>query len=153
MSDAAARPGRESAIEAHGSTPAHGPPLGFLRRHVFSLDHKVIGKQYLDLALVAVTTGMILSWLMRIHLAWPSASLPGLATLSPTGAAHGVITPEYYLSLMTMHGTIMVFFVLTTAPFAGFGNFILPIQVGWCCSHPSSSPTARRARDGPRTRP
>jgi cytochrome c oxidase subunit 1 len=110
--------------------PHHAPPRGFWRTHVFSVDHKVIGRQYLDLALVAVCTGMVLSWLMRFHLAWPDAPIPGLAKLSPNGAAGGVITPEYYLSLMTMHGTIMVFFVLTTAPFAGFGNYFLPIQVG-----------------------
>src|SRR5438093_9605787 len=108
----------------------HAPPRGFLRTHVFSIDHKVIGKQYLDLALVAVLTGMLLSWFMRFHLAFPETPIPGLGTLSPNGAAGGVITPEYYLSLMTMHGTIMVFFVLTTAPFAGFGNYFLPIQVG-----------------------
>jgi len=96
---------------------------------VFSLDHKVIGRQYLDLSLVAVTTGMILSWLMRLHLAWPTRAIPFLGVVSRE-AAGGIITPEYYLSLMTMHGTIMVFFVLTTAPFAGFGNFILPIQIG-----------------------
>jgi cytochrome c oxidase subunit 1 len=108
----------------------HAPPRGFWRTHVFSVDHKVIGRQYLDLALVAVCTGMVLSWLMRFHLAWPDTPIPGLAKLSPNGAAGGVITPEYYLSLMTMHGTIMVFFVLTTAPFAGFGNYFLPIQVG-----------------------
>ena len=106
------------------------PPQGFLRKHVFSLDHKVIGKQYLDLALVAVLTGMVLSWLMRFHLGFPTAPLPGLGALAPTRAPGGVMTPELYLSLMTMHGTIMVFFVLTTAPFAGFGNFVLPIQVG-----------------------
>src|SRR6478609_9045668 len=73
---------------------------------------------------------MMLSWLMRIDLAWPTQAIPGLDKLSPDGAANGVISPEYYLSLMTMHGTIMVFFVLTTAPFAGFGNFFLPLQVG-----------------------
>ncbi|HEY2805553.1 MAG TPA: cbb3-type cytochrome c oxidase subunit I [Gemmatimonadales bacterium] len=108
----------------------HGPPTGFIRTHVFSLDHKVIGRQYFDLALVAVLTGMVLSWLMRYHLAWPKAALPGLGVLSPDGAPSGVMTPELYLRLMTMHGTIMVFFVLTTAPFAAFGNFFLPIQVG-----------------------
>ena len=103
-------------------------PAGIWRK-VFSLDHKVIGRQYLDLSLVAVTTGMILSWLMRLHLAWPTRAIPFLGALSPE-ATGGIITPEYYLSLMTMHGTIMVFFVLTTAPFAGFGNFILPLQIG-----------------------
>src|SRR5438309_2424039 len=114
----------------HGVITTHAGPQSFLRRYVFSVDHKVIGRQYLDLALVAVVTGMVLSWLMRLHLAWPETPIPGLGKLSPNGAAGGVITPEYYLSLMTMHGTIMVFFVLTTAPFAGFGNYFLPIQVG-----------------------
>jgi cytochrome c oxidase subunit 1 len=105
------------------------PRQSFLRQYVFSLDHKVIGRQYLDLSLVAVTTGMILSWLMRLHLGWPDKAISGLGAIVPE-ATGGIITPEYYLSLMTMHGTIMVFFVLTTAPFAGFGNFILPLQIG-----------------------
>src|SRR3984893_16399537 len=108
----------------------HAPPTSFIRKHIFSLDHKVIGKQYYALALVAVLTGMVLSWFMRIHLAWTSAAIPGLQLLSKNGAPGGVITPEYYLQLMTMHATIMVFFVLTTAPFAAFGNYFLPIQVG-----------------------
>src|SRR5450755_4681258 len=108
----------------------HAPPTGFIRKHVFSLDHKVIGKQYFALALVAVFTGMVLSWLMRLHLGWPNLAIPGLHLLSKTGAPGNLMTPEYYLQLMTMHGTIMVFFVLTTAPFAAFGNFFLPIQVG-----------------------
>jgi cytochrome c oxidase subunit 1 len=108
----------------------HAPPTSFIRKHVFSLDHKVIGKQYYALALVAALCGMVLSWLMRIHLGWTNAAIPGLQLLSKNGAPGGVMTPEYYLQLMTMHGTIMVFFVLTTAPFAGFGNFFLPLQVG-----------------------
>ena len=108
----------------------HSPPTTFISKHVFSLDHKVIGKQYFALALVAAYVGMFLSWLMRIHLAWGDAPIPGLQLLSANGAPGGVMTPEYYLQLMTMHGTIMVFFVLTTAPFAAFGNFFLPIQVG-----------------------
>jgi cytochrome c oxidase subunit 1 len=94
----------------------HAPPTSFIRKHIFSLDHKVIGKQYYGLALLAVFIGMVLSWLMRIHLAWPTWPIPGLDKLSAVGAPAGVMTPEYYLSLMTMHGTIMVFFVLTNAP-------------------------------------
>src|SRR6202162_4511480 len=116
-------------MSAH-SVQHHAPPTSFIRKHVFSLDHKVIGKQYYALALVAALSGMLLSWFMRIHLAWTNAAIPGLQLLSKTGAPGGVITPEFYLQLMTMHGTIMVFFVLTTAPFAAFGNFFLPIQVG-----------------------
>src|SRR5437868_7221128 len=73
---------------------------------------------------------MVLSWLMRLHLGWTTMKITGLHLLSPSGAPGDVMTPEYYLQLMTMHGTIMVFFVLTTAPFAAFGNYFLPIQVG-----------------------
>src|SRR5277367_6319136 len=108
----------------------HGAPTSFIRKHVFSLDHKVIGKQYYALALLAALVGMFLSWIMRIHLGWGSFAIPGLHLLSKTGAPGNVMTPEYYLQLMTMHATIMVFFVLTTAPFAAFGNYFLPIQVG-----------------------
>ena len=99
---------------------AHAAPQGFIRKYVFSLDHKVIGLQYYFLALIAVFVGMGLSLLMRIHLIWPTASLP----------IFGDIKPETYLMFVTMHGTIMVFFVLTTAPQGGFGNYFLPIQIG-----------------------
>ena len=116
-------------MSAHAAAH-HAPPSGFIRKYVFSVDHKVIGIQYTTLSLVAAFIGMALSWAMRIHLGWPTASIPLLGTLSPNGAPGGVPTPEYYLSLMTMHGTIMAFFVLTAAPMAGFGNFMLPIQVG-----------------------
>jgi len=95
---------------------------GFFRKYVFSTDHKVIGLQYLFLALAAVTLGIVLSLLMRIHLAWPKAHPPFISG--------GIMTPEQYLALMTMHGTIMVFFVLTAAPQSAFGNFFLPIQIG-----------------------
>jgi cytochrome c oxidase subunit 1 len=73
---------------------------------------------------------MVLSWIMRFHLAWAAAAIPGLQHLSQVGAPGGILTPEYYLSLLTLHGTLMVFFVLTTAPQAGFGNYFLPIQIG-----------------------
>ncbi|PYX32556.1 MAG: cytochrome c oxidase subunit I [Acidobacteria bacterium] len=104
------------AQDAH----AHSAPQGFIRKYIFSLDHKVIGLQYFFLALTAVFVGMFLSLLMRIHMIWPGVSLPLV----------GEIKPETYLSLLTMHGTIMVFFVLTTAPQGGFGNYVLPIQIG-----------------------
>jgi cytochrome c oxidase subunit I len=99
---------------------AHAAPQGFIRKYVFSLDHKVIGLQYYFLALIAVFVGMALSLLMRIHMVYPTANLPFF----------GEIKPETYLMFLTMHGTIMVFFVLTTAPQSGFGNYFLPIQIG-----------------------
>jgi cytochrome c oxidase subunit I len=101
--------------------PAHAEK-SFVRRYIFSTDHKVIGLQYFFLALAAVTIGIVLSLMMRFHLVWPAAHLPLV-----TG---GIMTPEQYLALVTMHGTLMVFFVLTTAPQGAFGNFFLPIQIG-----------------------
>src|ERR1700687_1126069 len=105
-----------------GHAHQHQPPSGFIRKYVFSIDHKVIGIQYLCLALFSVFVGMALSFLMRLHLAWPTTSWPFFKG--------GMMTPEQYLALMTMHGTIMVFMVLTTAPQSGFGNYFLPIQIG-----------------------
>ncbi len=90
------------------------------RRYLFTTDHHAIGLQYLALALVAVAIGTALSLVMRLHLVWPDALLP----------LHGPILPEDYLALVTLHGTLMVFFVLTTAPQSGFGNLILPSQIG-----------------------
>jgi cytochrome c oxidase subunit 1 len=100
----------------------HSAPTGFIRKYIFSLDHKVIGIQYLLLALFSVFLGMALSLLMRIHLAWPAHKLAFFSG--------GLMTPEQYLALVTMHGSIMVFMVLTTAPQSGFGNYFLPIQIG-----------------------
>ena len=108
--------------ENGGGHGHHQPPSGFIRKWIFSIDHKVIGIQYLLLALFSVFVGMALSLLMRLHLAWPTAKFAFFHG--------GQMTPEQYLALMTMHGTIMVFMVLTTAPQSGFGNYFLPIQIG-----------------------
>ncbi|MEP7364435.1 MAG: cbb3-type cytochrome c oxidase subunit I [Acidobacteriota bacterium] len=99
-------------------------------RRIFSTDHKVIGKQYFFLALFSVLVGMVLSVFMRLHLIYPDMKVKLFEMLWPTGAAGGIMTPELYLSIMTMHGTLMVFFVLTTAPQGGFGNYFLPLQIG-----------------------
>lgn len=104
-----------------GAAHVHEAPTGFIRKYIFSLDHKVIGKQYICLAIFSAFVGMFLSALMRLRLAWPTLHMP----FFPDG-----ILPEQYLALVTMHGTIMVFMVLTTAPQAGFGNYFLPIQIG-----------------------
>ena len=99
------------------TSPLLPDPYSLFRRLT---DHRTIGLQYLSLALISVIIGTLLSLLMRIHLVWPAWSLP----------LHGPILPEDYLALVTIHGTIMLFFVLTTAPQAGFGNLILPAQIG-----------------------
>jgi cytochrome c oxidase subunit I len=114
----------QDAHDPHGhdshAVHAHAAPTSFIRKYIFSVDHKVIGLQYYFLALTAVFVGMFLSLLMRIHMVWPNAVLPLI----------GEIKPENYVAFLTMHGTIMVFFVLTTAPQGGFGNYFLPIQIG-----------------------
>src|SRR5258705_12440292 len=116
---------RSGPMVTHEDGGGHGhpqPPSGWIRKYVFSIDHKVIGMQYVCLALFSVFVGMGLSFLMRLHLAWPAAKWFFFKG--------GVMTPEQYLALMPMHGTIMVFMVLTTAPQSGFGNYFLPIQIG-----------------------
>src|SRR3982074_3293863 len=112
--------GGGKTIMATSATIHSHAPQGFIRKYIFSLDHKVIGLQYYFLALVAVFVGMFLSLLMRFHMIWPTAVLPLV----------GEIKPETYLSLLTTHRAIMVFFVLATAPQGGFGNYFLPIRIG-----------------------
>jgi len=116
--------------ETHEAVHRHEAPKSFIRKYIFSLDHKVIGIQYIILALAAVVVGVTMSVLMRLNLSWPGTKWSILGTLFPTGAPGGIMNPDFYLSLVTMHGTIMVFFVLTTAPQGGFGNYFLPIQIG-----------------------
>ncbi len=87
---------------------------------IFTTDHRALGILYLYLALAAVAVGTVLSLLMRFHRVWPDAVIPFF----------GVMKPEDYLALVTMHGTLMVFFVLTTAPQSGFANLVLPEQIG-----------------------
>lgn len=87
---------------------------------LLTTNHRYIGLGYLALSLVAVAVGTVLSLLMRLHLTWPDRVIP----------LHGLILPEDYLALVTMHGTLMLFFVMTVAPQSGFGNLILPAQIG-----------------------
>ena len=117
-------------VAEHVEVHRHPVPTSFIWKYIFSLDHKVIGIQYILLAVVAAFLGMGLSLLVRLRLVWPGRSFGFLETLFPEGAPDGVMTPEFYLAMLTMHGTIMVFMVLTTAPQGGFGNYLLPLQIG-----------------------
>ncbi len=87
---------------------------------LFTTDHRVLGIRYLLLSLAAVAAGTLMSLAMRVHLVWPDCVLPFF----------GPIKPEDYLALVTLHGTLMLFFVLTLAPQAGFGSLIVPLQIG-----------------------
>ncbi len=89
-------------------------------RQIFATDHRTLARGYGLLALIAVTVATCLSLLMRLHLAWPEAQLP----------FWGLIKPEDYLALVTMHGTLMIFFVMTVAPVSLWSNLVLPEQIG-----------------------
>src|SRR6267142_144931 len=105
-----------------GANHPETPQPGFLSRYVFSTNHKTIGLNYLWLALFSVFLGMAMSLLMRIHFVWPGAHLPFLSSLGNS--------PDRFAALTTLHGSLMVFLVLTAAPQAGFGNYFLPLQIG-----------------------
>ena len=103
---------------------------GFLRTYVFSLDHKIIGIQYLLTALAMAGVGGFLAMVIRLQLAWPGEKWWFIEWIFPAGAEGGILKPEFYLSLVTMHGTIMVFFFVSYALLGGFGNFLIPLQIG-----------------------
>ena len=101
-------------------TPAITIQRSTRARSLFTTDHRTLGVRYLLLSLAAVAVGTLMSLAMRIHLIWPDRTLPFF----------GPIKPEDYLALVTLHGTLMLFFVMTLAPQAGFGSLILPLQIG-----------------------
>jgi cytochrome c oxidase subunit 1 len=107
---------------------AHG---NFWTTYIFSEDHKVIAKQFLITGMIWALIGGILSVLFRLQLGFPEANLSWLKPLLGGWlTAEGKIDPEFYLALVTMHGTIMVFFVLTAGLSGTFSNFLIPLQVG-----------------------
>src|SRR5687768_3186140 len=122
-----------SAAEAVPAT-AHGEhghhELGFWRKWVFSVDHKVIGIQYAVTGLVFLMFGFTLMMLMRWQLAYPGEALGILSWLGEKRAPGGVMLPEAYNEFGAMHGTIMVFLGVVPLAVGGFGNFVLPLQIG-----------------------
>jgi cytochrome c oxidase subunit 1 len=114
------------------SQSAKNSPLiaAFVSRYVFSRDHRIIGLQYFFLALSAALIGSVMSLLMRMRLAWPQTRWPLLETIFPEGFGDGLMKPEFYLAMVTMHGTIMIFMFLSVAPQSAFGNYFLPAQLG-----------------------
>lgn len=94
--------------------------LGFWRSHVISTDHKVIAKQYLFLALFWALMGGSTAYLIRWQIAYPDSEAPGW----------GYVAPDVFNALVTMHGTIMVFFVAMPILLAAFGNFLIPLMIG-----------------------
>lgn len=116
-----------------GHTPgtemhAH-PELGFLRKYIFSEDHKVIGIQFLFSGLMFLFVGGILALLVRIQIAWPYGTIPVIGKWLP-GSWGEKMSPEFYTMLFTMHASVMIFFVIIPWLTGAFGNFLIPLQIG-----------------------
>ncbi len=115
-------------VHAHG---AEHHELGFLQKYVFSTDHKVIGIQYTVTGLAFLFFGFCLMMVMRWQLAYPGTAIPIIGgLLGDSRAPGGVMLPEFYNQLGAMHGTIMVFLGVVPIGVGGFGNFVVPLQIG-----------------------
>jgi cytochrome c oxidase subunit I len=121
-----------SAVHEHAHAHEHAhEELGFWRKYVFSLDHKVIGIQYAVTGLLFLLFGFTLMMIMRWQLAFPGKAIPIIGgLLGVANAPGGIMLPEFYNQLGAMHGTIMVFMGVVPLAVGGFGNFVLPLQIG-----------------------
>ena len=102
----------------------------FITKYVFSQDHKMIAKQFLITGMIWAIIGGLFSVLFRLQLGYPESTFPWLEDLLGHWAKGGKIQPEFYYALVTMHGTILVFFVLTAGLSGTFANFLIPLQIG-----------------------
>ena len=118
-------------VHAHEEHEHEHHELGFIRKYIFSEDHKTIAKQYLISGILWAFIGGLLSMLFRLQLGFPNMKLEWLRPLLGGWIEEGgKLDPQFYLALVTMHGTIMVFFVLTAGLSGTFSNFLIPLQVG-----------------------
>jgi len=108
----------------------HHEELGFLRTYVFSTDHKMIARQFLFLGLSMLVIGGFLAMLMRWQLAWPETAVPGMGWVPEPTMYEGIIPPQTYNMLFTMHATIMIFFVIMPIMVGCFGNYLIPLMIG-----------------------
>jgi cytochrome c oxidase subunit 1 len=115
-------------VHAHDEHEHH--EQSFIRNYIFSEDHKVIAKQFLISGMFWAILGGGMSMLFRLQLGFPDANLDWLKPLLGEWIENGKMNPEFYLALVTMHGTIMVFFVLTAGLSGTFSNFLIPLQIG-----------------------
>ena len=109
---------------------AHHHEESFISKYVFSHDHKMISKQFLVTAIVMGIVAVMLSVFFRLQLGWPGESFAILETFLGKWAPDGVLDRNAYLALVTIHGTIMVFFVLTGGLSGTFSNLLIPLQIG-----------------------
>lgn len=104
--------------------------LPWIRQYIFSEDHKIIAKQYLISGILWAILGGLFSLIFRIQLGFPNADLSWMKPVLGEWIQNGKLDPEFYLAMVTMHGTIMVFFVLTAGLSGTFSNFLIPLQIG-----------------------
>src|SRR5213594_3497326 len=109
---------------------AHHEELGFWRTYVFSTDHKMIGRQFLFLGLFMLLIGGTLAMMVRWELAWPETAVPGFSWVPEPYMYGGIIPPQTYNALFTMHATIVIFFVVMPIMVGAFGNFLIPLMIG-----------------------
>ena len=102
----------------------------FISKYIFSMDHKMISKQFLITGIIMGTIGMLMSLVFRLQLAYPDTKFPIFETILGEWGKGGKLDPNFYLALITIHGTIMVFFVLTAGLSGTFSNLLIPLQVG-----------------------
>ncbi len=115
----------------HGDGHEHHHKDTFITKYIFSIDHKMIAKQYLITGIIMGIIGVGMSLLFRMQLAWPEESFAIFnILLGDKFAPNGVMTNDVYLALVTIHGTIMVFFVLTAGLSGTFSNLLIPLQIG-----------------------
>src|SRR5881396_2038786 len=115
------------AAPAHG---AHHAPMSFWRKYIFSTDHKIIGIQFLFVSLFFLLVGGLLAMQIRWQLGFPGKPLPGGGILPETMVVNGVILPEYYVQLVSVHGTFMVFFAIMPLLVGVYANFLIPLKIG-----------------------
>jgi cytochrome c oxidase subunit 1 len=116
---------------AHDHDHEHHHKDTFVTKYIFSIDHKMIAKQYLITGIIMGVIGVGISLLFRLQLAWPEESFQVFKLfLGESYAPNGVLLNDRYLALVTIHGTIMVFFVLTAALSGTFSNLLIPLQIG-----------------------
>lgn len=117
-------------VDAHDDHGHHHKET-FITKYIFSQDHKMIAKQYfITGVLVMGFIGIAMSLIFRMQLAWPGESFAIFETFLGKWAPEGVMDADVYLALITMHGTIMVFFVLTAGLSGTFSNLLIPLQIG-----------------------
>ncbi len=157
----------ETHVHAH-------PELGFLRKYIFSEDHKIIGIQFLFSGIIFFFVGGLLALLVRLQLGWPTGTIPWLGRWFPANWGERM-SQDFYTMVFTMHASVMIFFVIIPLLTGAFGNFLIPLMIGakdmafpklnmmsyWFmwpaflvhAQPASSSMAAPAARAGPPTRP